>query len=378
MTWFQRRAPVLRYNASLDYFETLEEPNELKTLPPNELLVALIRARGLNHSVRGYSGQAAADPFTKLRVNDEERQSKVVQRTLEPQWSERYRIPAADTAGVALKIRVFDWNLGSACESLGHARVALHQFSDRQAHRRWFTLSFDGAEDYSGGSSCGEIELALRWIHNPDLAFFDYRGARDGNDGFPGMRPNCLRIAVIRAKNLCATDFSGSSNPYTALSVLLRDRVTGGSVESSDKKHRLNHQGTQKVETRRADSNKSSDLCYRSSHAVTRIEQSTLDPRWDEVLALPCMQIEGDESEGSMQAKSSKLCIEIEDHTYVGVLGMLGATTIDLSSLIDRRRRRFWVPLLASCKATDGKPIAHSRGKLELALQYFRCLDHVL
>ena len=315
--------------------------------------MALIRARGLSPLTHGYFGPALADPFATLHVNDEERQSGVANRTLEPQWNEKFKIPAADIADVMLKITISDWNLGSTCEMLGQVEVSLHHCCDRKAHQRWFPLSFDGA-DSDGKDSCGEIELALRWVHNPRLCFFDTADTRDGIDEFPGMRLNCLRIAVIRANNLSASGFSGSGNPSVTISIL--DDMRSPAVGTCNKSREISRNG------------RKSWGSYRSSCTSTRIEQNTLEPRWHEVFALPCAQKETGEIE-SIPGHCPRVCVEVEDHTFVGILGALGATEIDLCSLLDRRRQRLWLSLEASCKTRYGEQIIQPRGRLELALQ---------
>ncbi|MNL82014.1 hypothetical protein D3C87_2092790 [compost metagenome] len=49
---------------------------------------------------------------------------------------------------------------------------------------------------------------------------------------------------------------------------------------------------------------------------------------------------------------------------------MLGAAMIDLETLLDRRRHRFWSSLQVAFKTRNGKQLARSRGRIELVLQY--------
>ena len=346
----------LRYNVSVDYFETLQESRRHLLLPPNELLVALIRARGLQVLERSYFGPPMADPFAKLIVNGEERQSKVAHRTVEPEWSEKFSIPAANGANVLLQILIFDWNFGSVPDILGQAHIPVQQLGDRKPHRRWFPLSFDETEY----STCGEVELALRWIHNPNLSFFDQVGVSqdigddDGDDGFPGMKPNCLRAAVIRAKDLHAIDCSGAANPSVNFSLLLPGLCMPGIRTNIDDVI------TTDVRESRAS--------YRSSCMTTRVAKNTRKPSWHESFTLPCKMAEEDEA-GNRSSGCPKLRVELDDHTHVGITGMLGATMTDLETMLDRRRRRFWLSLEVIYKTINGKQLAQSRGKIELVLQ---------
>ena len=342
---------IFRYNVSVDYFETLQESRKHLLLPANELLVALIRARGLQVLERNYFGLPAADPFAKLIVNDEVRQSKVAHRTVEPEWSEKYSIPAVDDKNAMLKLLIFDWNLGSVPDLVGQACIPLQQFCNREPHRRWFPLSLDETEY----SARGEVELALRWIHNPNLSFFENASHSRDDDGFPGMKPNCLRAAAIRAKNLRATDFNGAENPSATFSLLLPNLKRPQTISST------NDVFTTKIGESRAP--------YRSSSLAVRVEKNTQEPSWHETFSLPCTMANEDETAGDSPVDYPTLYVELEDHTHVGIAGMLGAAKIDLETLLDRRRHRFWASLRVTFKTRNGKQLAQSCGRIELILQ---------
>ena len=72
-----------------------------------------------------------------------------------------------DSVESSLKVIVFDWNLGSLPNVLGMTDIALSLLMNRRTLRRWFPLNVGGDKCFTG--HCGEVELALRWIHNPEF-----------------------------------------------------------------------------------------------------------------------------------------------------------------------------------------------------------------
>ena len=53
--------------------------------------------------------------------------------------------------------------------------------------------------------TAGEVELALRWIHNPEFS------PHDDDDDYFDLVPNCLKFAIVRAQGFC-----GECNSLTA------------------------------------------------------------------------------------------------------------------------------------------------------------------
>ena len=281
-----------------------------------------------------------ADPFAKLRLDRESRQSRVVHRTLDPAWNETYRISLRESLGPALEVMIFDWNLGCVTDALGSASIHLSQLHSRVVLRRWHALSLPSTlgiearrEAHKPGdcdvSSRGEVELALRWVHNPKLV---------PCAGHVGIAPNCLKVTVISARRLYARDFRGTSNPSAVLSL---------HAWQSSTSHR------------------------RTARTATRTENVTREPRWSEVFSLPCMVPEDAASGNLTDSKELDLDLhaEIEDHTCLGTSGAFGAARIDLRPL-DTRPRRLWAPLdVSSPEALIGQRVGESRGEMELLLQ---------
>ena len=84
--------------------------------------------------------------------------------------------------------------------------------------RKWFKLRTD--PDRPKDAVSGSIELVLKWIHNPELAFDPW----EGRDAHPGKPRNELCIAVVRARNLPIMDRNllskgGSSDPVATVTL---------------------------------------------------------------------------------------------------------------------------------------------------------------
>ena len=115
---------------------------------------------------------------------------------------------------------VGDWDLLGENDFMGRAIVPLAPLADKRASRRWFPL---GDEDGDGADGTrGEVELALRWVHDPSLDFFD----DDDDAATADFAPNELRVAVVRARGLPPMDTKllpgaggGTSDPLVKLRV---------------------------------------------------------------------------------------------------------------------------------------------------------------
>lgn len=335
-----------RYNPDLDFFESVVEADEHLALPPNELLVAVIRGRDLEAVDRGFFGPASSDPFVRLEIDGEERLTTVKKRTLEPVWLEKFCIPAADTDNACLHLTVLDWDITRAADHMGHVRMDLRQLRNRKVSRRWMSLVGAG----------GEIEVALRWIHNPEMALFDDSVGRDG-DKFPGLTPNCLRVSVVRAENLQTSGFGGICDPYVRLSVVDDEEEDG--TEGQRRSSTLCRHSSMTMIGREQSDKKSAERCV-LSHAETKIERQTLHPRWYQSFKLWCQAPDEDGND------LSDLCPRLELRAFDGSEGafasVLGSSTIDLGGFLDRKRCRFWTPLKNNSTA--------SNSQIEIVLQW--------
>mmetsp|Transcript_19021 Transcript_19021/g.59538 ORF Transcript_19021/g.59538 Transcript_19021/m.59538 type:complete len:2321 (-) Transcript_19021:1867-8829(-) len=337
-----------RYNAALDYFQMNAQSDEEHARAPNELLVALVRARGLRPPERGHFGPPLASPYAVLGFDCEVRQSRVVHGTLNPTWNERYRLSLERPADQTLRVEIFDWTPGSTTDLLASTVIHLNQLHDGRTLRRWYALSAPSADiadtakhkSHKPGSGSvvsphGEIELALRWICNPRLLPFG---------GNLEMVPNCLQVAVIRAKILHATDFRGTSNPSATVSLHSRHRLSNVVSEPT--------------------------AFHRTVRRTTRVENNTAKPTWSDAFRIPCSSSVGPATDTAMPEELDlNLSVEVEYASYVGASSALGKATVDLESHLDRRPRRFWISVEPHSRTCPEERIVESHGKMELLLQ---------
>ena len=116
-----------------------------------------------------------------------------------------------------LDVTVEDWDLISSNDFLGHVAVPLSGFYSKLRQRRWYAL-LDEVTGPGSQSRCGEIELAVRWVHNPALVHFNH------SESYPKLAPNELRIMLVRARGLLLAKQaherdSGKTDPFVRFHV---------------------------------------------------------------------------------------------------------------------------------------------------------------
>ena len=171
-----------------------------------------------------------------MHLSGEIHESRVSHRTSCPIWNERYRMRTPDSVEPSLKVIVFDWNLGSLPNVLGMTDIALSLLMNRRTLRRWFPLNVGGDKCFTG--HCGEVELALRWIHNPEFP------PHDDDDDYFDLVPNCLKFAIVRAQGFC-----GECNSLTTAS-LHASHEFGAPASNLSATHRTAHSTTRIENTR--------------------------------------------------------------------------------------------------------------------------------
>ncbi|KAJ8599578.1 hypothetical protein CTAYLR_004674 [Chrysophaeum taylorii] len=164
------------------------EEEEEEGLPRTALKVVVIRARKLKAMDRaGLRGAASSDPYAVCGVEGEERRTRVIKRSLEPVWLERLEIPADDPSA-SLVVVVKDSDYASSDDEIGRCEIPLAHLSHGGAVRAWHALAGAG----------GEIELCIRWCHNPSYVYDVPR--EFWGDESSSTDNNELRVFLIRIK----------------------------------------------------------------------------------------------------------------------------------------------------------------------------------
>ena len=166
-----------------------ETPEQMAAFKPNELIVVLVRARGLlamdgpSHLARMRKGANAnagsSDPFVRFVLlgardgdtttpgkSKEKHRSKVIRASVRPRWEQRFTFGLTH-AGAVLRARVYDHDDASSPDFMGRCDVRCGGFNDRRSHRSWFRLTDDSKEGRFDKQR-GELEIVTRWHYTPE------------------------------------------------------------------------------------------------------------------------------------------------------------------------------------------------------------------
>ncbi|KAJ8612550.1 hypothetical protein CTAYLR_003727 [Chrysophaeum taylorii] len=310
-----------RYNATLD-FQPFQEPSDFPNKRPNELLIAVVQGRGLavvhDRYLSSKTG-GSSDLRVILRVTSTDaecRTTRVAKKQTErPRWLETFRIPVeyADDCPQALMVQCVDQS-SSAADSMGVVRVDLAPLArDQERIRKWFPLEAD--PDHPSEAASGELELVLRYIHNPEFCSFEpFEDEATIND----HSPNELLVGLVRGRDLATKDSSHLPSPQVTFCI------------------------------------SGNDTSYQST-----VRNKTLFPIWHETFRLPIFWAdENDETFVSIR------CEHLDE--ILSQATPIGEIRIFLKSLSNQQLRRQWFPL----RAHDERHNASGALELVLRLRY--------
>jgi uncharacterized membrane protein len=154
-----------------------------KTIRPdalNELQIVVIKARNLRAADgTTFGGTGSSDPFVSLKMGKKEQKTKVIKKDLNPFWNEKFSLRAVDPM-ISLVVIVSDYNAIGGSTFLGRNTISLKTLLDKESEPEWFEL-----RDSSGNKDTkprGEVQLMLKWRHNPDVSFKPFELADNGDD----------------------------------------------------------------------------------------------------------------------------------------------------------------------------------------------------
>ena len=207
-----------------------ETPEQMAAFKPNELIVVLVRARGLlamdgpghlAHAQGRGRRRGLSDPFVRFELlgarggdtttpgkSKEKHRSKVIRA-----WCGRAGSRPAfglTHAGAVLRARVYDRDDASSPDFMGRCDVRCGGFNDRRSHRSWFRLTDDSKEGRFDKQR-GELEIVTRWHYNPERVTDGHIPVPEDElvEEHPTKPPNELVVVVVRARNLPAMDGPG-------------------------------------------------------------------------------------------------------------------------------------------------------------------------
>ena len=161
-------------------------------LAPNELVITLVRGRGLHLPGRPrQDSERHVDPFVRLSVGSDSWDSTTFGRGPHPVWHETCAIPLriCDDTTAQLTVSLIDSGSSSVDTN---ATLGLHFLLARSLKplRSWIALGDSGPTT----RATGEVDLVLRLRCNSSLAPCDAQAGDSAN------LPNLLRVALVRAR----------------------------------------------------------------------------------------------------------------------------------------------------------------------------------
>ncbi|XP_062830288.1 multiple C2 and transmembrane domain-containing protein 1 isoform X4 [Anolis carolinensis] len=186
---------------------TLIEGRELKAMDPNGL----------------------SDPYVKFRLGQQKYKSKIMPKTLNPQWREQFDFHLYDERGGIIDITVWDKDAGKKDDFIGRCQVDLSTLSREHTHK--LELSLEEGEGYlvllvtlTASATVSISDLSINALEDPkelEEILKRYSLLRLLNNmkdvGF-------LQVKVIKAEGLMAADVTGKSDPFCVVE-LNNDRL---------------------------------------------------------------------------------------------------------------------------------------------------------
>ncbi|GAQ82809.1 synaptotagmin family protein [Klebsormidium nitens] len=190
------------------------------------LFVRVLRARALLAA----DSNGTSDPYVKIHVGPRSAQTRVIKHELNPEWNEVFAFNKAPGSGSdqnhidretgVLELSVWDEDFLTADDFLGQIQIPLHSvpmrvYPEKGVDPQWFKLERRSLKD----AVKGDIMVAVWFGTQSDEAFASAWQSDTG--GLPQFRSRSyatprmwyLRVTVIEAQNLTATD-AGGSDPF--------------------------------------------------------------------------------------------------------------------------------------------------------------------
>lgn len=179
--------------------------------------------------LKAMDANGLSDPYVKFRLGHQKYKSKMLPKTLNPQWREQFNMQLFEEHGGIIDITVWDKDAGKRDDFIGRCQVDLSDLSKEQTHKLKLnleegegclvllvTLTASAAISVSDLSvSCLEDQKERKEILR---RYSLVRSFSNFNDvGF-------LQVKVIRAEGLMAADVTGKSDPFCVVE-LNNDRL---------------------------------------------------------------------------------------------------------------------------------------------------------
>ncbi|NWH15352.1 MCTP1 protein, partial [Grus americana] len=175
--------------------------------------VTLIEGREL----KAMDANGLSDPYVKFRLGHQKYKSKIVPKTLNPQWREQFDFHLYEERGGIIDITVWDKDAGKRDDFIGRCQVDLSTLSKEQTHKLEMPL-----EDGEGCLVLLVTLTASAAVTISDLSINSLEDQKEREEILKRYSPmmmfrnmkdvGFLQVKVIRAEALMAADVTGKDS----------------------------------------------------------------------------------------------------------------------------------------------------------------------
>ncbi|XP_052015540.1 multiple C2 and transmembrane domain-containing protein 1 isoform X3 [Apodemus sylvaticus] len=187
--------------------------------------ITLIEGRDL----KAMDSNGLSDPYVKFRLGHQKYKSKIMPKTLNPQWREQFDFHLYEERGGIMDITAWDKDAGKRDDFIGRCQVDLSSLSREQTHKLELQL-----EEGEGHLVLLVTLTASATVSISDLSVNSMEDQKEREEILKRYSPlrifnnlkdvGFLQVKVIRAEGLMAADVTGKSDPFCVIE-LNNDRL---------------------------------------------------------------------------------------------------------------------------------------------------------
>ncbi|XP_038958083.1 multiple C2 and transmembrane domain-containing protein 1 isoform X8 [Rattus norvegicus] len=187
--------------------------------------ITLIEGRDL----KAMDSNGLSDPYVKFRLGHQKYKSKIMPKTLNPQWREQFDFHLYEERGGVMDITAWDKDAGKRDDFIGRCQVDLSSLSREQTHKLELQL-----EEGEGHLVLLVTLTASATVSISDLSVNSMEDHKEREEILKRYSPlrifnnikdvGFLQVKVIRAEGLMAADVTGKSDPFCVVE-LNNDRL---------------------------------------------------------------------------------------------------------------------------------------------------------
>ncbi|XP_051709937.2 multiple C2 and transmembrane domain-containing protein 1 isoform X2 [Oryctolagus cuniculus] len=187
--------------------------------------ITLIEGRDL----KAMDANGLSDPYVKFRLGHQKYKSKIMPKTLNPQWREQFDFHLYEERGGVIDITAWDKDAGKRDDFIGRCQVDLSALSREQTHKLELQL-----EEGEGHLVLLVTLTASATVSISDLSINSVEDQKEREEILKRYGPlrifhnlkdvGFLQVKVIRAEGLMAADVTGKSDPFCVVE-LNNDRL---------------------------------------------------------------------------------------------------------------------------------------------------------